>query len=373
MASVSASVSLLRTMAVGRGGVAMQRRLVLSSVGSRISSQVQPLQMRTYAEGRGPAGPERPAGEQQTEKKKEEQGGVNPDEDAALSSGVKAEEPRAAGSTSAFDIDTSTSQLVAAAETQQQERRTGARAKSRQTSQERSRRTTTTILGGLVLVGVGASIVNLGREWDTVEERTKFGDDPLGQSFFGRLRLRFKSMYTSLQAPAWEKLLPDPLPHPYQRPYTLILDLDNLLIHSEWSRKDAWRTAKRPGLDYFLGYLSQWYEIVVFTRQPFYIVGPVLEKLDPDHRYITYTLFRESCRMTDAGHVVKDLAALNRDLNKVIALDTEPEAVELQPENAVILKKWEGQRGDTGLVEMIPFLEGECGRHLLKRVIEMTD
>ena len=62
--------------------------------------------------------------------------------------------------------------------------------------------------------------------------------------------------------PAFEKLLPPPAPEPYRRPYTLLLDLDELLIHSEWTREHGWRTAKRPGLDYFLGYLSQYYEVL---------------------------------------------------------------------------------------------------------------
>ena len=34
--------------------------------------------------------------------------------------------------------------------------------------------------------------------------------------------------------PAHEKLLPDLLPPPYQRPYTLILEMNDILIHSEY-------------------------------------------------------------------------------------------------------------------------------------------
>jgi import inner membrane translocase subunit TIM50 len=183
--------------------------------------------------------------------------------------------------------------------------------------------------------------------------------DPSAQGFFGRVQTRLRSMYTSVKDPAWEKLLPEPLPFPYQRPYTLVLDVDKLLVSSTWTRKDAWRTAKRPGLDYFLAYLSQFYEIVLFTRQPFYIAGPVIEKLDPDRRYVAYTLFRESCKTSDSGNVVKDLSYLNRDLSKVIVLDTDATAFELQPENGIVVKKWEGDPKDTELVGLIPFLECE--------------
>ena len=34
---------------------------------------------------------------------------------------------------------------------------------------------------------------------------------------------------------------------------------------------NGWRTAKRPGVDYFLAYLSQFYEIVIFTEQHHYV------------------------------------------------------------------------------------------------------
>lgn len=37
-----------------------------------------------------------------------------------------------------------------------------------------------------------------------------------------------------LNKPAWDPLLPPPLPEPHFRPYTLVLDLDDLLVHSSW-------------------------------------------------------------------------------------------------------------------------------------------
>ena len=36
-------------------------------------------------------------------------------------------------------------------------------------------------------------------------------------------------------------------------------------------RQHGWRTAKRPGVDYFIAYLSQFYEIVIFTTQHYYV------------------------------------------------------------------------------------------------------
>lgn len=80
------------------------------------------------------------------------------------------------------------------------------------------------------------------------------------------------------------------------------------------------------------------------------------EKLDPYVLYLPYKLFREATGFSD-GHIVKDLTNLNRDLKKVVLLDVNKDNASLQPDNAVIMPKWDGKPGDRGLVEMIPFLE----------------
>ena len=81
---------------------------------------------------------------------------------------------------------------------------------------------------------------------------------------YDRMSKRLASLFTFFSEPAFENLLPPPPPEQYRRPLTLVLTLDDLLIHSNWDTQHGWRTGKRPGLDYFLGYLSQYYEIVVF-------------------------------------------------------------------------------------------------------------
>ena len=53
----------------------------------------------------------------------------------------------------------------------------------------------------------------------------------------------------------------------------------------------------------------------------------------------------------------QDLSYLNRDLKKVILLDTSPVHAKAQPENAIILPKWKGAPQDKELVSYIPFLE----------------
>jgi len=173
---------------------------------------------------------------------------------------------------------------------------------------------------------------------------------------YERFKANLADLLDYFNKPAFEKLLPDPLPAPHQRPYTLLIDLEGFLVHSSWDRATGWRTAKRPGVDYFLAYLSQFYEIVLFTTQPSYTAMGVADKLDPFQAYLPYKLYRESTRYVK-GKIVKDLSYLNRDLSKVILIDTNPEHVALQPENAIVVKPWDGRPGDKGLVDLIPFLE----------------
>ncbi|OIW23763.1 NIF-domain-containing protein [Coniochaeta ligniaria NRRL 30616] len=206
---------------------------------------------------------------------------------------------------------------------------------------------------GLSIVG---GTVYLGRDWDEADSK-RYSDVPNGWGlslWWNRAMTRLRDTLSYYQEPAFEKLLPDPDPS-FERPYTLCISLEDLLVHSEWSREHGWRVAKRPGVDYFLRYLSQYYELVLFTTVPFAIAEPLVRKLDP-FRFIMWPLFREATKYKD-GEIIKDLSYLNRDLSKVIIIDTDPRHVRDQPENAIVLPKWTGDAKDTELVSLIPFLE----------------
>ncbi|KAI1374230.1 NIF-domain-containing protein [Hypoxylon crocopeplum] len=204
----------------------------------------------------------------------------------------------------------------------------------------------------LTILGLGY----LGRDWDD-EEAKAHTDIPNGWSFglwWKRMMARFGDVTSYYSEPAFDKLLPDSDPM-FERPYTLCISLEDLLVHSEWTREHGWRVAKRPGVDYFLHYLSQYYELVLFTSVPYAIGEPLVRKLDP-FRFIMWPLFREATKYKD-GEIVKDLSYLNRDLSKVIIIDTKAEHVRNQPENAIVLNKWTGDPKDTELVSLVPFLE----------------
>lgn len=174
-------------------------------------------------------------------------------------------------------------------------------------------------------------------------------------------RTQLESEMKKYADPPSDKLLPD-LPPQARHIKTLVLDLDGILIHSDWSRGRGWRTFKRPGADDFIKDLAQYYELVVYTSQLPTYADPILDRLDPQ-RMIQYRLYRDSTQYVDGRHV-RDLSKLNRDLKQVLLITSDPEAYALQPDNAIKLGSWKGQNGDTTLLDLLPFLEAVVRTHV---------
>lgn len=162
------------------------------------------------------------------------------------------------------------------------------------TDRRRNRMAKFTYIG--LLVGALGGSVYYGRNWDTEEEEAAHKDEaPSGWSpglFYARIKARLTDSTSYYTEPAFTKLLPED-DSPYKAPFTLVLSLEDLLIHNDWTREHGWRVAKRPGLDYFIRYLSQYYELVLFTSVPSMAADPILRKLDP-FRIIRWPLFREA-------------------------------------------------------------------------------
>ncbi|XVE96653.1 hypothetical protein REPUB_Repub02eG0241300 [Reevesia pubescens] len=168
------------------------------------------------------------------------------------------------------------------------------------------------------------------------------------------LRRLVKENVLEFTEPTSDKLLPDLHPQE-QHVFTLVLDLNETLLYTDWKRERGWRTFKRPGVDTFLEHLGKFYEIVVYSDQMNMYVDPVCERLDPNH-YIRYRLSRGATKYQNGKHY-RDLSKLNRDPRKILYVSAHAFDSSLQPENCVPIKPYKLETDDTELLDLIPFLE----------------
>ncbi|XP_072032205.1 mitochondrial import inner membrane translocase subunit TIM50-like [Amphiura filiformis] len=254
-------------------------------------------------------------------------------------------------------------ELLQQAEQEQKEKEKSddekARKKKRKEKIKRIQRWAMGITGALMVGSTVLSIYEMGSP--ILDEEGKPIPDEYDNSFvlWAYLARTFKELRgykTMIEEPSAEKLLPDPLSEPYfQPPYTLVLEMTNVLVHPEWTYANGWRFKKRPGVDYFLQQVGPpLFEVVIYTAEQGFTAYPLLDNLDPQG-FIMYRLFRDATKYKD-GHHVKDLSRLNRDLSKVIIVDCNKKSFELQPQNGVALKKWDGNDEDRILFDLAAFL-----------------
>jgi len=134
---------------------------------------------------------------------------------------------------------------------------------------------------------------------------------------------------------------------------TLVMDLDKVLVHMEHDSMQGWRVVRRPGADQFLKELQHYYELVIFSDDVFPVAVDVVSKWGVP---CTGVLHREFCRKVKDGYV-KDVSKLGRRMDKIIILDHDPVATRRQPENAVLVKPFEGDEKDRELVDLLEFLK----------------
>ena len=78
--------------------------------------------------------------------------------------------------------------------------------------------------------------------------------------------------------------------------------------------------------------------------------------MDPRGEMIHGRFGRESTLLKD-GAYIKDLSYLNRPVNDIIYIDFTDEDVKFHKDNAIILPKFEGDKEDRQLMDLLPFLE----------------
>ena len=122
-----------------------------------------------------------------------------------------------------------------------------------------------------------------------------------------------------------------------KREYTLVLDLDETLVHYyEDTEEENAYVKVRLGTENFIKKLSQYCEIGIFTASTEDYANIVIDGLDCSDK-IDFRLYRQHTSL-ECGFNVKDLSKLGRDLSKIIIIDNIEENYCLQPENGFLLE-----------------------------------
>ena len=161
------------------------------------------------------------------------------------------------------------------------------------------------------------------------------------------------------------------LPPKISNKKTLVLDLDETLVHSNFIPFDCpsdviikieldneihnIHVLVRPFVKEFLEKMSKKYEIVIFTASLSKYADPLLDIIDKQG-FCPFRLFREHCTLINSTFV-KDLKKLGRDLKDIIIVDNSPISFALNPDNGLPILSWFDDRNDRELINLIPVLE----------------
>ena len=166
------------------------------------------------------------------------------------------------------------------------------------------------------------------------------------------------------------------LPEKNSNKKTLVLDLDETLVHSigtipsdsndipqsdftikvpQINSSHDVHVMVRPHVEEFLERMSKRFELVIFTASISKYANPLLNIVDK-MGYVPFRLFREHCTLINTAFV-KDLSLLGRDFKDIIILDNNPTAYSLNHYNGFPIKSWFDDKNDDELLKICPILE----------------
>eukprot|EP00579_Thalassiosira_antarctica_P000242 CAMPEP_0201869466 /NCGR_PEP_ID=MMETSP0902-20130614/2976_1 /ASSEMBLY_ACC=CAM_ASM_000551 /TAXON_ID=420261 /ORGANISM="Thalassiosira antarctica, Strain CCMP982" /LENGTH=489 /DNA_ID=CAMNT_0048394983 /DNA_START=240 /DNA_END=1709 /DNA_ORIENTATION=- len=216
-------------------------------------------------------------------------------------------------------------------------------------------------------------------------------DDDVEEEFNPYLFIKCLPPYQHAIPPGWTsraKALP-PLEYAVPRtipPICLVLDLDETLVHCtvepvadadmifpvEFNGTEYQVHVRcRPFLQEFLEAVSRKFEVVIFTASQQAYADKLLDKIDPDGKFIRHRMFRDSCLPVE-GNFLKDLTILGRDLSKAVLVDNSPHAFGYQVDNGIPIESWFDDPNDKELLKLEVFLRTLHGVDDVRAVVRKT-
>ena len=132
--------------------------------------------------------------------------------------------------------------------------------------------------------------------------------------------------------------------------YTLVLDLDETLVHFFYTPSGG-TFLVRPYCLQFLEEMSKIFEIVIFTAALKDYADSILDILDPNKRLINYRLYRQHTSINGITFC-KDLSRIGRNLGKTLIVDNLADNFKLQPNNGIHIWTWIDDMKDTQLNDL---------------------
>ena len=183
----------------------------------------------------------------------------------------------------------------------------------------------------------------------TLELISEKSTEEINSSFYMKLKYYFNLYFNNfISLLERNKVKPPFLPKLDDKKYkyTLVLDLDETLVHYVEEENSAY-VQVRPHADEFLKILSKHFELVLFTAAEEDYTGIVLNELNRNN-YITHILCRKYTEFKN-GCYIKDLSKLGRDLKRVCIVDNNKDNFSLQPENGLFISSYYGEQNDNEL------------------------
>ena len=157
--------------------------------------------------------------------------------------------------------------------------------------------------------------------------------------------------FINVPAPYLKKL-PDEIE---SKTYTLVLDLDETLVHFFYTPSGG-TFLIRPYCLEFLEEMSKIFEIIIFTAALKEYADSILDLLDPNNKLINYRLYRQHTSISGITFC-KDLSKIGRDLKRTLIVDNLADNFKLQQSNGIPIWTWIDDMKDTQLKDLGKMLQ----------------